>query len=148
MADLKKLLKYKEDDKLAIYNEMVELNSNLEALQGLRGMDLSQLTHLKGDQGEPGKTPVRGIDFMHEQDIQDFFNSIMEKVNLRLDEFQKHLEEVTKKSLPKKGIDYKDGKDGAKFRGKVKSVKELPEDAADGDQIIDESTGDLYQAKE
>lgn len=99
--DISKLLKFKEDDKLAIYEEIARLNEGLANLKNLAGFDFAKLTHLKGDKGKDGYTPAKGVDFFTEEDINDFVDIISDR-----------LYELVEMNKLKKGIDYFDGPPG------------------------------------
>lgn len=101
--DISKLLKFKEDDKLAIYEEIARLNEGLANLKNLSGFDFEKLTHLKGADGKSGKSPARGVDYFTEDDIQDFVDIISDR-----------LYELVEMNKLKKGIDYFDGPPGEK----------------------------------
>lgn len=100
---LAKLLAFKDDPKLATYEAINELSEKLGKLEGFSGIDLSKIEFLKGDKGEDGKSPIRGEDYMHDEDIAAIVDHLIDEVTPLIEELR-----------PIKGYDYDDGEKGDK----------------------------------
>ena len=112
MADLKKLLKFKEDDKLAVYEAMSELSEKLDKLKALENFDPSTITHLKGEKGDEGKTPVKGVDYFTEEEAMTLVEVVEDVVEENFDDMERRLIARVEDIIPKKGQDYFDGLQG------------------------------------
>lgn len=111
------------DPELTIFDELQDINDNIEDLaESLSTIDLSKLEQLKGDKGEDGKTPKKGIDYHTKDELDSFAKLIQSRIKVPT------VDEVATAVLPRatpikgkhyfdgytpvKGVDYNDGKDG------------------------------------
>ena len=121
MSDkLGKLLALKENDKLAIFEEMASLNENLGKVGKIfENFDPTALTHLNGPQGEPGQTHVRGVDYFTDDEVQDFLQKSTPD--------DQRLSDLMKPHIPQKGINYNDGINGKDARVFINEAPSEPE---------------------
>jgi hypothetical protein len=107
-------------DKLDKIKELLDranaqANPQMEMLNKLKGIE-ELFSRLGGLKGEKGDTPIKGVDYFTQEEIDDFLKQatpILGKDYLTQEELRYILEVVT----PKKGKDYFDGKDGKSIKG-------------------------------
>lgn len=88
---IERLERFNKADNLASFEELVDLNENLEDLiESTKGVDLTNVKNVKGDRGDDGYTPKKGVDYFTDKEIQA----------------------VKKEATPVKGKDYNDGEPG------------------------------------
>lgn len=129
-----KFLKFAQDAKLALHDELVENNDKLaEAKEIFSGLDVNKLQYLKGEKGDKGDS-IKG-----DRGPIGMTGPIGRPSTVPGPRGFKGEDGYT----PVKGVDYFDGVDGNKIF-EIKSVDKLPTTANVGDVCIINDTKDVY----